>query len=191
MVDPDLTTYNMKVVLRPISFGNAPVTRGLLQVTGALFSTVMVALLLSCTSAAIPSDLRRAMPDPALTPQQVVRLQLDAFALNDEEDRGIEIAFRFASPENQAATGPLPRFAEMMRSEAYLPMLQPTSTDVLETQLRSGAARVPVVITDASGLRVAYLFVLTRSRTENCDGCWLTAAVTVLGLNEVPAPRSI
>lgn len=56
----------------------------------------------------------RGSPDPSpdLSPDQVVRIQLDAMARNDEPapDSGIATAFKFASPENQAQTGPLDRF---------------------------------------------------------------------------------
>jgi len=45
------------------------------------------------------------VPTPALTPAEVVRIQLEALRNNDEQNRGIEVAFRFASPANRAKEG--------------------------------------------------------------------------------------
>ena len=53
-------------------------------------------------------------PRPELSPEEVIRIQLEALRHNDEQDRGIEVAFRFASPANRASTGPLPRFIRMI-----------------------------------------------------------------------------
>ena len=52
---------------------------------------------------AFPESLDRLtdrLPTPELSPEEVVQIQMDAFRNNDVEDRGIEIAFRFASPAN-------------------------------------------------------------------------------------------
>ena len=56
-------------------------------------------------------------PSPDLSPEDVVRIQVEALQRNDEPspDAGIEAAFRFASPSNRRATGPLGRFSEMVR----------------------------------------------------------------------------
>jgi hypothetical protein len=45
-------------------------------------------------------------PNAQLTPDQVFKIQLEALRTNDENDRGIEITFRFASPANKRSTGP-------------------------------------------------------------------------------------
>jgi hypothetical protein len=64
-------------------------------------------------------------PSPNLSPVEVVRIQVEALEKNDvpHPNRGIEIAFRFASPENKRATGPLERFIQMVSSPAYRPLL--------------------------------------------------------------------
>ncbi|MSV29914.1 MAG: hypothetical protein EXQ52_14390 [Bryobacterales bacterium] len=56
-------------------------------------------------------------PGPALTPAEVVRTQITALRNNDKprKDAGIATAFRFASPGNRAATGPLDRFILMVK----------------------------------------------------------------------------
>ena len=60
------------------------------------------------------------VPDPALSPGDVVRIQLEALRRNDEQDRGIAVAFRFASPANRTNTGPLSRFIAMIKEAGPL-----------------------------------------------------------------------
>jgi hypothetical protein len=66
-----------------------------------------------------------AYPNPDFAPKDVVRIRLEALANNDDpyKDAGIEITFRFASPANKPATGPLTRFIRMLYNPLYLPML--------------------------------------------------------------------
>ena len=63
------------------------------------------------------------VPKPALSPGDVIRIQLEALRHNDEQDRGIAVAFLFASPINRANTGPLPRFIGMIKEGPYALML--------------------------------------------------------------------
>lgn len=48
-------------------------------------------------------------PEPCWGPEAVCQAQLEALAAGDARR-----VFRFASPENQAATGPPERFAQML-----------------------------------------------------------------------------
>ena len=79
-----------------------------------------------------PSQIQQAQtpaaltgPRPELTPQDVVRLVIEALQHNSETpyDEGIRVTFNFASPTNRHATGPLQRFIEMVKSPQYRPML--------------------------------------------------------------------
>ena len=63
------------------------------------------------------------VPAPELSPGDVVRIQLEALRHNDDRNRGIDVAFRFASPANRASTGPLSRFIGMIRNGPYALML--------------------------------------------------------------------
>ena len=86
------------------------------------------------------------VPAPALSPGEVVRIQLEALRHNDLHNRGIEVAFRFASPANRANTGPLARFVSMIRNGPYALMLgfRAASYGPVETRGTPGpAARDP------------------------------------------------
>lgn len=115
-------------------------------------------------------------PDPDLTPQQVVRLQLEALQRNDEPhaDAGIATAFGFASPANRRVTGPVARFAAMLKNPLYRPMLGHSSAQFGPVQVKGEIARAQVVLFGGDGRMVAYDFTLSRDPSTHC---WLTDSV--------------
>lgn len=117
-------------------------------------------------------------PDPALGPGDVVRIQITALQANDDPypDAGIVVTFGFASPANRLNTGPLERFARMIRGP-YGDMLYHVRADYGELEVVGNAARLPVVLTTSDGRRVGYLFVLSRQREGEYAGSWMTDAV--------------
>jgi len=118
----------------------------------------------------------RTAPGPELGPSDVVRLQLEALRHNDASDRGIAAAFRFASPENRANTGPLPRFARMIRDGPYAVMLRYEAATYGAVVIRGGEALQRVTLV-APGEVATFLFLLSRQTKGECAGCWLTDSV--------------
>jgi hypothetical protein len=118
----------------------------------------------------------RLVPSSELTPEQVVQIQLDALRLNDARNRGIEVAFRFASPDNKLHTGPLPRFISMMQAGPYRLMLAYESVAFDPVEVVDDFARQRVTLI-GSGAVVVYEFYLSRQTQGACVGCWLTDAV--------------
>lgn len=118
----------------------------------------------------------KLVPTPELAPDQVVRIQLNALRHNDVENRGIEVAFRFASPNNKLSTGPLPRFVRMMQQGPYSLMLAYENVTYHPLEVVEDRARQRVTLI-GSGLVVAYEFYLSRQTQGACTGCWMTDAV--------------
>lgn len=118
-------------------------------------------------------------PHPDLAPDEVVRIQLEALRDGGPDDAGIAVAFRFASPENRRVTGPLARFARMIRSGAYAPMLSFTDAVFapLEEQGRQAIQDVTLVAPGVDPVR--YRFILSRQDETGgpLDRCWMTDAV--------------
>jgi len=118
------------------------------------------------------------VPRPELTATEVVEVQLRALQENDPmTDDGLAKTFEFASPGNRAATGPIRRFASMIRN-GYPILLNSSSFSVLSA-LRVGegryAVRVRVVAGDSFGLGgEEEVFFWQLSKTESC---WMTDAV--------------
>ena len=118
------------------------------------------------------------VPQPGLSPGEVVRIQLEALRHNDEQDRGIEVAFRFASPANRENTGPLPRFIRMIKQGPYALMLGFRGASYGTVEVREDRARQRVTLTGPRA-RVSYWFYLSRQSKAPCAGCWMTDAVFV------------
>ena len=118
------------------------------------------------------------VPEPALTPGEVVRIQLEALRHNDGQNRGIAVAYRFASPSNRANTGPFPRFAAMIKNGPYALMLDFREARYGPVEIVSNRARQRVTLTGASG-RMTYWFYLSRQVAPPYEDCWMTDAVYI------------
>jgi len=126
-------------------------------------------------------------PDSTLSPEAVVRLQVQALGENDipYEDAGIEAAFTFASPANKKATGPLSRFRTLFDTAQYGPMIDHQGATYSAPQVDDGVARMGVILTTDDGTRVGYLFQLSKQTAPPYEGCWMTDAV-----RRVPVPEA-
>ena len=136
--------------------------------------TVALSLLILALPAALL--LARAPdpePSPDLGPEEVIRLQVDALRTGAD---GIATAFRFASPSNRAATGPLPRFEAMIRG-GYADLLTAERAEYGDLRVRGEEAAQRVTLIQPDGARSAYVFGLSRQRGGACNGCWMTDAV--------------
>ena len=118
------------------------------------------------------------VPDPALSPGDVVRIQLEALRHNDDQDRGIAVAFRFASPSNRANTGPLPRFIAMIKQESYALMVDFREAAYGPVETESNQARQRVTLTGARET-MTYWFYLSRQSEAPYVDCWMTDAVYI------------
>lgn len=119
-------------------------------------------------------------PNPALDPAAVVRIQLDALAHVDRPVRnaGLAIVFSFASPGNQAQTGPLDKFVGMIR-RGYPDMLNHRSATLVKTKIDGDQALQGVEIIDRAGLAHHYVFILSRQHDAPFKDCWMTDGVII------------
>ena len=118
------------------------------------------------------------VPAPSLSPGEVVRIQLEALRYNDPQDRGIAVAFRFASPANRTNTGPLERFVAMIRNGPYALMLRFREVSYGPVESKGFRARQRVTLADA-GRSTTYWFYLSRQSEKPYVDCWMTDAVYV------------
>ncbi len=118
-------------------------------------------------------------PHPALSPEDVVSIQLRALKHNDRpsKDHGIRIAFRFASPANRASTGPIERFIRMVKNPLYRPMLNYKSEFREPLETIGDIARQKVTLVSEEGKTASYLFVLSKQTEEPYQDCWMTDSV--------------
>jgi hypothetical protein len=140
------------------------------------------------SQAADPSDSSASIPSPSpdLSPEEVVRVQVEALGSNDtpEEGAGIRAAFNFASPSNRRATGPLDRFRTLFDTPMYGPMVNHSAAEFSDVQQEDDVARVGVILMTGNGERVGYLFQLTLQERAPYEDCWMTDAVIPIDVED-------
>ena len=114
-------------------------------------------------------------PDKRLTPDQVVKIQMEALQHNDvpKPDSGIATTFAFASPQNKSVTGPLDHFALIVKGPAYLPMLNCRKITYDKVVIDGDTARQRVHIVAADNTRITYVFELSLQKDGAYAGCWM------------------
>ncbi|MBX2805023.1 MAG: DUF4864 domain-containing protein, partial [Hyphomicrobiales bacterium] len=119
-----------------------------------LFRIVFFAIVVSLTAIAHAQQ----KPDPSLSPQDVVALQLEGFKKNDIE--GLRQAWEFAHPSNKAVTGPLERFALMLNAPNYKILLGHRKAEIKPVTEEGGVATFEVTVVGAEGAVVIYSWSL-------------------------------
>ncbi len=134
-------------------------------------------------------DAAELMPDPALSPAEVIDIQLSALQANDtpERDAGIAQTWAFAHPDNRRMTGPLPRFAQMIKGPQYQVLLGHQSHEINEVFRTADEAAFAVIVTSRSGNVVGFRWAVARVAEGEHAGAWMTVAVS----RPVPVGKAI
>ncbi len=156
-------------------------SRRSLPVATKLVALAFILLSIGSARSADAGDVKpkpeQPTPKPELTPDQVVKVVMEAMQHNDDHDAGLQTVFRFASPANQQATGPFEHFAQMVKGPVYGPMLNCKSIEYGDVQKDAGQAEMEVTITTQEGGKFTYLFGLTKQGEGQYKDCWMTDAV--------------
>ena len=148
----------------------------------SILSVIFVATVSLPLQAAITEKLEQTgLPQPARgqLPGDVVRIVVEALALNDEPhaDAGIETTFAFASPANKVNTGPLTKFTQMVRTPAYDIMIDHVEHEFSEVVMMGSDAYQMVRIRGVKGDKAIFAFRLSQQAGGEYDGMWMTDAV--------------
>ena len=130
-------------------------------------------------------SLNTSYPNPELKANEIVSLQLMAMQQNDVSNHGIEITYRFASPQNKVQTGPLSRFIMLVKNPAYRPLLNHLDATFLNLKVEGNVAIQEVIITTSKGTRKGFRFLLSLQQGEQFKDCWMTDAVIPFEILEV------
>lgn len=111
-------------------------------------------------------------PTPEVGPADVVQAQLKAL-----REKDLASVFEFASPQNQAHTGPLSNFTAIME-RSYSVMIGHVEADVLST-FTVGLNRFQqrVAITGCAGKSAVFSWSLSKQEEGPFEGCWMTDSV--------------
>ena len=120
-------------------------------------------------------------PSPSLSASDVVAAQLAALREEPQDGDGtgdgIRTAWSFASPGNRAATGPLDRFALLLRNPSYVGLLEHRAASLAPLRERGDEAQQEVLVLTRDDRTEGYTWVLARRWAPPHEGCWLTDGV--------------
>lgn len=129
-------------------------------------------------------------PDPSLSAEQVVHVQLLALRHDGGTGHGVARCFAFASPANRQITGPLPRFAAMVESPPYDLMSRFDEVKVDQVLIDQELAEVAVTLSTTTGETVGFIFFLRRQTDDPYKDCWMTEGVRPV-IQEHAAPADV
>ncbi len=131
------------------------------------------------------------LPHPALSPQEVVRINFLALQENDqpEIDHGVEIAWNFASPTNKENTGPIERFNIMVHNEDFSPLINCKTFEIRSHYQEKTEAEFLVLIEDHAGDVYSYMVSLSLQKYPPYDDCWMIDAVIPMHLPTKNGPK--
>ncbi len=119
-------------------------------------------------------------PDSRLGPEEVVAIQLMALQANDSPstDAGIEQTWAFAHPNNRRVTGPLSRFARMIKGPSYRMLLNHQSHEVTERSRTEDLAVFEVIVTTPSNETFGFRWAVRKVVEGEHAGAWMTVSVS-------------
>ena len=120
-------------------------------------------------------------PSSAITPKEVVKIQLSGLQQNDLEfkDSGIEQTWNFAHPNNKKVTGPLNNFKRMIKGASYQMMIDHLSHTITEVGSSNKSAQFEVIILDKNKIYHKFNWQVEKYTEEgSLKDCWLTTMVS-------------
>ena len=119
-------------------------------------------------------------PNPDIAPAEVIDIQLNGLQFNDtpEADAGIRQTWAFAHPRNRAMTGPLPRFAQMLKGPGYDMMLNHASHQIVPTNSGDGWRQFDVFMETSNGKVLQFAWIVEKVTNGRYEDCWMTVAVS-------------
>ena len=120
-------------------------------------------------------------PSSAITPKEVIKIQLSGLQQNDLKfkDSGIEQTWNFAHPNNKKVTGPLNNFKRMIKSASYQMMIDHLSHTITEVGGSNKSVQFEVIILDKNKIYHKFNWQVEKYTAEgSLKDCWLTTMVS-------------
>ena len=144
------------------------------------FRSVFAFLILCLCVRTTASTAELIYPNPDIAPAEVIAIQLNGLQHNDspETDAGIRQTWAFAHPRNRATTGPLSRFADMLKGPSYDMMLNHASHQILLANSGDGWRRFDVFMETGNGKVLQFAWIVEKVNEGQYKDCWMTVAVS-------------
>ena len=121
------------------------------------------------------------IPEPILSPREVVQIQLNA--LKNEGKKNIQLgifqAWQFAHPRNKSVTGPFQRFSKMIMGTAYSSLINHLSHNIRLLNKRRDQVIYEVEIISESGRLFSMYWMVSVVKLGKFKDCWMTSNVSL------------
>ena len=119
-------------------------------------------------------------PNPDIAPAEVIAIQLNGLQYNDSPqiDAGIRQTWAFAHPRNRAMTGPLNRFANMLKGPGYDMLLYHASHQIVPANSGDGWRQFDVFMEAGNGKVLEFAWIVEKVTEGRYKDCWMTVAVS-------------
>jgi hypothetical protein len=125
----------------------------------------------------LAGDSGLVIPSPAMEPREIVQLQVANLAECQVSPDALRQVYAFASPDNREVTGPIDRFAAMLLSPQYKPLVEQQHVVVGSQVVHSNWASVMVTAMDQQHALRTFHFYLAKETKAPYAGCWMTYGV--------------
>jgi hypothetical protein len=117
-------------------------------------------------------------PHADLLPREVVELQVEALAKCQTSEHALRQVYALASTDNKEATGPIARFAAMLLSPTFKPLVEQHRAVLGKAVVHGDMAAVTVTVADQNFDCHTYRFYLAREIDDPNRNCWTTYGVS-------------
>ena len=127
----------------------------------------------------IQDDFDLDIPQPQLSPSDVVKLQVNSIRDAVGDIAKLKVCYSLASPENRKHTGPFRKFAEIVMLPPYDRLSTCVDWQVGGAVIDKDLAAVLVSTISSDGEISGFRFIL-RVQACSLGNCWLTEGVQLL-----------
>ena len=120
------------------------------------------------------------LPNRDLSPREVIEIQLTALQTNSAKkpNAGIQQTWAFAHPNNKAVTGPIERFAKMLKNKNYRYLLGHKEYTIREVVVAPKIANFYIVIVSSDNIKLSFNWRLQKVEVGAFIGSWMTTSVS-------------
>lgn len=136
-----------------------------------------------------PGEERLSAPHTERTPEDVLKIVLEALQDNDRphEDAGLRTAFNFASPRFRTRVGgSLEEFVQELTDPINEPLVDHDDSKRGRLEVDDGEGSERVIVVGEGGETNTYEFYLDRVEGGKYDGCWMIDAVDLVYVGAAP-----
>lgn len=119
-----------------------------------------------------------ATAHPMNSPLDVVATQMSALGQCRDSRQALHQVYALASPSNRQVVGPIDRFAGMLLSPTFRPLVDHQHSIIGRPAIRGSLATVMVTLVDPQRQPAIFHFYLERQTDAPYENCWMTYGVT-------------